>query len=132
MREASSHRSNFVLYFNYSRGLLGANPTSHKAWIFGTHTINIASKLSRLSLNRGCWQLCSNYTNALVLVDDRDDERDEDWEYMGHSIKLPPKTDNRTNFIIHKKMLCDHTLHPPQKLTKQIIFFTKICCVTRR
>ena len=27
---------------------------------------------------------------------------------IGHSIKLPPKTDNWTNFIFHKNLLCDH------------------------
>ena len=44
---------------------------------------------------------------------------------MGHSIKLPPKTDNRTHFIIQKKLPCDHTLHSPQKLIKQVIFLPK-------
>ena len=26
---------------------------------------------------------------------------------MGHSIKLPPKTDNKTNLIFNKNLLCD-------------------------
>ena len=46
---------------------------------------------------------------------------------MGQSIQLPPKTDNKTNFIIRKKLLCHHTLHPPHKLhvTNKLYFSPK-------
>ena len=46
---------------------------------------------------------------------------------VDYSKKLAPKTDNKKKIIIHKKLLCDHTLHLPQKVTKRIKFFTKIC-----
>ena len=42
--------------------------------------------------------------------------------YMGDSIKQKQITGQI--LLSTKKMLCDHTLHPQQKLTKQIIFFT--------
>ena len=45
--------------------------------------------------------------------------------YMGHSIKLLPKTDNRTYFIIERKLPCDRTIHSRQKITKQIIYCSK-------
>ena len=40
---------------------------------------------------------------------------------MGHSIKLPSKTDSQI-LLSTKKLLFDHTLHPPQKLINKLYF----------
>lgn len=52
--------------------------------------------------------------------------------HMGHSIKLPQKKgSNRSNVLSINNVMWPYVTYP-QKLTKQIIFSTKICCATRR